>query len=627
MKAYCGRFFSDRKSLRIVTVIALCAMVCGCTSQNLEEIVGFGKSFAKKANTGPIISGEITVPTLYNSLLRSPSVSWNPASSDSSIVRYEIAVGTTSGASDTAAWTDVGNVTTYFVVGLSLTKGVTYYPQIRATDLKGVVGRPVIGSGWMAVPCDPTISVNFGGGDGTALNPYRVCSLPQWNYFGNTPSSWSNPVQLESNLDFTGVSFVDFKMIGTAVTPFIGNFNGNGFKIANLNVNGGASSLALFPETGAGAVIKNLSLEAFNFTSSGKMAALVINHAAGNLDIRQITVDGLTYSRAASGLVDTSNGSITATSLDLRNITAIAGAKTGGVVGILRGSSSFTNVSLTNLNQTKIFGFANQIGGIVGFIQGTAAPITVSISGVNLTIVSVGDYYSDYVGGLVGEARDANVLVSNSTVGGTIAGKSSAGLVGLTQNWFSTSSSLSISNSSFNGSIPYGNNGTSGGLVGTHWASMMTISNCFSKGSGSTWTGLIGGIVGQASGATTISDSYSNMSLTSTGVNGGGTTGGLIGTSSGASAVSLQRSFYAGIMTNGDSSARGCVVGANFAPLTVSDVYFDSTNCSRLALNGGALVGTVGLATSSIQTATAFTNWLPSNWTFQAGLNPRLATE
>lgn len=83
------------------------------------------------------------------STTQTPTFSWT-ASTDSvsGLDHYEIALGTSSGATDLMTWTDVGTGTTKVTTGLSLTEGHTYYASIRAVDQAGNVGTARAGDGW-----------------------------------------------------------------------------------------------------------------------------------------------------------------------------------------------------------------------------------------------------------------------------------------------------------------------------------------------------------------------------------------------------------------------------------------------------------------------------------------------
>lgn len=73
--------------------------------------------------------------TYWGSLSTTPALNWS-ASSDagSGVTNYQVALGTSAGASDTVAWMSVGSVTSYSFSGLSLSNGTAYYASVRALD-------------------------------------------------------------------------------------------------------------------------------------------------------------------------------------------------------------------------------------------------------------------------------------------------------------------------------------------------------------------------------------------------------------------------------------------------------------------------------------------------------------
>ena len=63
------------------------------------------------------------------------SANWDEAFDvNSAVSHYLMSVGTTAGATDVVAWTNVGNVTNHTLSGLSLFGGVTYYINIKAVN-------------------------------------------------------------------------------------------------------------------------------------------------------------------------------------------------------------------------------------------------------------------------------------------------------------------------------------------------------------------------------------------------------------------------------------------------------------------------------------------------------------
>ncbi|MCM2277941.1 MAG: hypothetical protein NDJ89_07670 [Oligoflexia bacterium] len=85
----------------------------------------------------------------------SPSLSWSyPGTGNSyALDRFEVALGTSPGATDLLDWVTVGSSTQAAgVSGLSLALGGTYYASVRAVDSAGQVSSPTTSAGWKVVP-------------------------------------------------------------------------------------------------------------------------------------------------------------------------------------------------------------------------------------------------------------------------------------------------------------------------------------------------------------------------------------------------------------------------------------------------------------------------------------------
>lgn len=81
----------------------------------------------------------------------SPVISWTAASDNpqgSGIRGYEISIGTSSGLSDTFPWIEIGNLTNYSAMGLSLISSQTYFANIRAIDNAGNKSAVSSSTGW-----------------------------------------------------------------------------------------------------------------------------------------------------------------------------------------------------------------------------------------------------------------------------------------------------------------------------------------------------------------------------------------------------------------------------------------------------------------------------------------------
>jgi hypothetical protein len=93
----------------------------------------------------------------------SPTVSWSLSTDNglSGISHYEMAIGTSSGATDIKNWTSAGSASSGKVTGLSLNGSTTYHVSIRAVDNAGNFSSAVAGTPftYSTDPCDgyPTV--------------------------------------------------------------------------------------------------------------------------------------------------------------------------------------------------------------------------------------------------------------------------------------------------------------------------------------------------------------------------------------------------------------------------------------------------------------------------------------
>jgi hypothetical protein len=160
------------------------------------------------------------------------------------------------------------------------------------------------------------------GGLGTAQQPYLIRDA------GDLGAVWFEPMahyRLGASLDLSEITW------STAVVPwFGGTFDGNGYVISNLHIQGGEYQ-GLFGQLGSGAIISNLGLEAIDVNGTGDyVGGLAGYNYEGNINMcfGTGTVSGSYY---IGGLVGESNyGSITSS----YSATIVSGNKyLGGLVG------------------------------------------------------------------------------------------------------------------------------------------------------------------------------------------------------------------------------------------------------------------------------------------------------
>lgn len=470
--------------------------------------------------------------------------------------------------------------------------------------------------------CDPALNSNFGGGQGTIVDPYRICSIGQWNYFSTMTALFGSSFKLESDLDFSTLTFAQVKKIGDAANPFTGTFDGNNFAIKNINVNGAGAEFGLFNRTGGNVTIKNLVLKDITYTSTLMSAVLIHIHlATGTLTLTNITVNNMAVGPVNSGLVSNAKGPMAVSNITINGFTSGCETAVGIIVGLLEANGSFSSItgSTITINTASGSGFGGI--GMVGLTPISATVNTISFADITLNMTLGQGPFTKHAGALAGWLQDVNVTVSNANISGTFSGRDIGGLIGSLNEFSTTGTSLLIDRSRFDGSISSGNL-TGGGLVGYTGLSV-TIRNSFSKGTYSATSGQVGGFIGQAIANTyLIEDSYSTAAISSS--TSGKSSG--IAFFAASTTVTIKNTYFAGSATSA-SGAVGCIAAQSSGTLTATDVYYDSTTCVSGAVNSGAFAGVTAVNTASLQTATPFPNWLSSVWTFAASTYPKLIWE
>ena len=163
--------------------------------------------------------------------------------------------------------------------------------------------------------------------------------------------------------------------IGTSTHPFVGTFDGKGFKVSNLVIDGGSSSNIGFFGVTQNGEIKNLVIE--NAKVSGRLNVGVVAGTPYTSKYSNITVtghvevDGMAYVGAVGGKNAYANWSNITVNVDetsyvnansVENGTAYR-TYVGGVIGFCgEGGHSFSNI-YSNIN---VKGSTCDVGGIVG---------------------------------------------------------------------------------------------------------------------------------------------------------------------------------------------------------------------------------------------------------------------
>ena len=183
-------------------------------------------------------------------------------------------------------------------------------------------------------------------GTGTVQEPYLIRDAR------NLGTVWYKPLahyRLEDSVDLSGIIW------SIAVVPwFGGTFDGNGYVISNLHIQG-SGYIALFGQLESRAVISNLGLEAVDVNGIGSYVGGIVGENNGSITSIYCTGTITGYSNVG-GLTGNNRGSIDAS---YSKVTVSGDWYIGGLVGDNRGSISTSfSTGLVSGNET--------VGGLVG---------------------------------------------------------------------------------------------------------------------------------------------------------------------------------------------------------------------------------------------------------------------
>lgn len=223
-------------------------------------------------------------------------------------------------------------------------------------------------------------------GDGTKERPYLIkdakdfAKLSRDNSYGQ--SFEGIYFQLVRDLDFGGAYF---KPIGADGNPFLGNIDGNGRSIRNINleiateyfVRYGKTNIGLFTELGSGQSvqeIKNLNLDNINITidrntNINNTRELMIGTLAGSVN-KNVNISGISIINSKIEENSRNNG------IDYRFKLFI-----GGAFGEIKSGAKIESIavdikidSLSSSSNMNYFKYGS-VGGIVGRIEGEMADV------------------------------------------------------------------------------------------------------------------------------------------------------------------------------------------------------------------------------------------------------------
>ena len=186
-------------------------------------------------------------------------------------------------------------------------------------------------------------------GSGTKEDPYLIYTTDDMRKVSNQNTD-GKYYSLKANLDYKDKQYY---MIGTSLKPFKGTFDGNGYTISNINLNGN-NYVAMFGYNEG--IIRGLNIKNINVTGNQFVAGLVANNKG---TVSMINLEGNISGAYAAGIVSQGNFS-GATVKDVIMNGNVTGASSGGIVymsantyGIVE-AGKYSNSLINNAGYRKI---------------------------------------------------------------------------------------------------------------------------------------------------------------------------------------------------------------------------------------------------------------------------------
>ncbi len=311
-------------------------------------------------------------------------------------------------------------------------------------------GYPILS--WQTSPLPPLPS--FSGGTGEPSDPFIISTPQELNSIGHNPRLMATHFKLANDIDLTGVSFF---LIGSEGFPFMGVFDGDGYKIINFSYeasNKYRQNVGLFKYVrGLDAEIRNLVLTNSNVINQietspwdtsrpnniGCLVGLLYEGIVFNCHVEdgQVTVKMTIGGDGTGGLIGYNMYGIVEECSSTASVQGESG--TGGLLGCNR--AGFVIHSHSGGNVVGDYSVGGLVGSNWALIGACSTSGSVSgyqdiggLVGWNVNAILECCSYADvagrdqYVGGLVGTNLGH---IENSYARATVSGKDSVGgLVG-----------------------------------------------------------------------------------------------------------------------------------------------------------------------------------------------------
>jgi len=221
------------------------------------------------------------------------------------------------------------------VVALMSKNGGRGYKMMTASNLRVLGTIPLL-----IIICSFSFpaQAQYGGGSGTAENPYLIYTAEQMNAIGTNQGDWDKHFKLMADIDLSSYTGTDFNIIGIWDNPFAGVFDGNGHTISNFTYTGTSTdAIGLFGYIGPtweNPQIRDLGLINPNvdvkITGIGGVGSLVGDMQNGIISNCYVEGGSVTGGDDVGGLVGRKSGAI----INCYSTSSVSGGwSIGGLVG------------------------------------------------------------------------------------------------------------------------------------------------------------------------------------------------------------------------------------------------------------------------------------------------------
>lgn len=254
-------------------------------------------------------------------------------------------------------------------------------------------------------------------GKGTAIEPYIIDSVEDWELIHNTESYLGAGSRFKLGADIGSPDGAPITLGALFTKSFDGlRLDGNGKTIQNVSF----TDSALIAPTSSNCQISNLTVKNANFAGSGQnYGAILIGKAAGNTVITGVTVESSLAGAVTSkgiliGEVSYGNATVTDCSVVDCTVKHTSGWSEGmgALVGkINQSTATFTSCTVTNIAIVGKAYTETRIGSVVGniassnvYFNGCVLDCSTDTSGVSAKMALIG----------MGSAKEMGITVKNS---------------------------------------------------------------------------------------------------------------------------------------------------------------------------------------------------------------------